>query len=96
MADNNKNKAQRGDSLYQIAAILKKVWTVLFAVVKIAAGAAATLILIGVVCMFVLMGVLGDYLEPGSGKLQSGRTFLCVLCEQRRQDRTFAEGSLQH
>ena len=63
MADNNKNKAQRGDSLYKIAAILKKVWTVLFAVVKIAAGAAATLILIGVVCMFVLMGVLGDYLE---------------------------------
>lgn len=40
-----------------------KVWAVLFAALKIAAGALATVIIIGGVCVGVFAGILGDYLE---------------------------------
>jgi len=43
--------------------VLYKIWRVVFAAAKIALGAAATVALIVAVCVFVLMGVLGDYLE---------------------------------
>ncbi len=43
--------------------VLYKIWQVLFTVIKIAAGAAATVALIVVVCMFAFMGSLGDYLQ---------------------------------
>jgi len=43
--------------------ILYRVWMVIFAAAKIAIGAACTVLLIGLVCCFVLMGILGDYLE---------------------------------
>ncbi len=40
-----------------------KIWQVLFTAFKIALGAAATVALIVVVCMFVFVGTLGDYLQ---------------------------------
>lgn len=40
-----------------------KIWLALFAVFKVAMGAAATVLLIVVVCGFVFVGILGDYLE---------------------------------
>ena len=43
--------------------ILHKVWMVFFTAGKVVAGAAITVALIGVVCFFVLVGVLADYLE---------------------------------
>ena len=38
-------------------------WRILFAGFKIALGAAATVLLVGVVCLFVFATTLGDYLE---------------------------------
>lgn len=43
--------------------LIYRVWRVLFAAFKIACGAAATVLLIGIVCCFVFVGVLGDYLQ---------------------------------
>lgn len=43
--------------------MLHKAWTVFFATFKVVAGALATVLLVGVVCCFVLVGVLADYLE---------------------------------
>ncbi|MBQ8797794.1 MAG: transglycosylase domain-containing protein [Oscillospiraceae bacterium] len=42
---------------------LHKVWMTIFTAAKVALGAAITVLLIGVVCCFVLVGVLADYLE---------------------------------
>ena len=42
---------------------LQRIWIILFSVFKIAAGAAVTVLLVGVVCGFVFMGVVGDYLQ---------------------------------
>lgn len=43
--------------------MLHKIWMMIFAVLKVAGGAIVTVLLIGVVCCFVLVGVLADYLE---------------------------------
>ena len=43
--------------------LLHKLWMVLFTAFKIAVGAASTALLIVVVCMFVFIGILGDYLQ---------------------------------
>ena len=43
--------------------MLYKLWLLAFTVAKIVAGAAATVALIVVVCMFVFVGTLGDYLQ---------------------------------
>ena len=43
--------------------ILYRAWRVAFAAFKIAAGAAATVLLIVVICGFVFAGTLGDYLQ---------------------------------
>ena len=40
-----------------------KIWMFIFAALKIFAGAAATVLLIGIVCGFVFVGILGDYLQ---------------------------------
>ncbi len=51
--------------------LLHRVWMVAFSAFKVAVGAAATVLLIGVVCAFVFVGILGDYLQedifPASG-----------------------------
>ena len=43
--------------------IAYKIWRVLFAVIKVAAGAAATVLLIVLVAGFVFAGMLGDFLQ---------------------------------
>lgn len=43
--------------------VLYRIWRVLFAAVKIAAGAAATVVLIAVIAGFVFAGMLGDFLQ---------------------------------
>ena len=46
-----------------IIKILYGIWIALFSAVKIAIGAAVTVLLIVLVCGFVFVGILGDYLE---------------------------------
>ena len=43
--------------------VLYKIWRVLFAIIKVAAGAAATVLLIVAVAGFVFAGMLGDFLQ---------------------------------
>ena len=43
--------------------LLYRAWMLVFTAAKIAIGAAATVLLIGVVCGFVFVGVLGDFLQ---------------------------------
>lgn len=43
--------------------VLAKIWQFVFAGIKIALGAVATVLLICVVCGFVFVGILGDYLQ---------------------------------
>lgn len=42
---------------------LRRTLSVATSVFKVAAGALITVVLIGVVCAFVFLGVLGDYLQ---------------------------------
>ena len=43
--------------------LLYRIWMILFSAFKVAVGAAVTVLLIGVVCAFVFVGILGDYLQ---------------------------------
>ena len=56
--------------------ILYKIWKVLYTILKVAAGAAATVVLIVGICAFVFVGLLGDYLQedilPQSGMDMEG------------------------
>ena len=65
MADHNKRKrdSQMLQTLKKVWKTLKKVWAVVMGFVKVAAGALATVLVICIVCAFVFVGVLGDYLE---------------------------------
>ena len=60
---NKKTSAGQNDSITNTLKILKKIWMVIFTTAKIAIGAVSTVLLIGVVCGFVFVGILGDYLE---------------------------------
>lgn len=62
MAENNKKNTHMWEP-QQVLLLLKKIWAVLFAMFKVAAGAAATVLLIGIVCGFVFVGMLADYLQ---------------------------------
>ena len=46
-----------------LLSLLYGIWRAAFAVAKIAIGAAATVLLIGVICGFVFVGTLGDFLQ---------------------------------
>lgn len=66
MAEENKrprkfaiNRLQMG----RIFGLLQKIWMVVFTAAKVAVGAVATVLLIGIVCGFVFVGILGDYLQ---------------------------------
>ena len=65
MKFNNKNSQEERQNWkpHWFLGIMYKIWLVVFAGIKIAVGAAATVLLIGFVCAFVFVGVLGDYLE---------------------------------
>jgi len=43
--------------------LVYRAWLLVFTAAKVAIGAAATVLLIGVVCGFVFVGVLGDFLQ---------------------------------
>ena len=67
--DNESNKRRRNQKPRQewnphwILKTLYGIWAVLFSVFKIALGAVATVLMIVLVCGFVFVGILGDYLE---------------------------------
>lgn len=67
MAKNKKNKKEQVERQQWNPPVwlnvLHKIWMVFFTVLKIGAGAVATVALIGVVCAFAFAGVLGQYLE---------------------------------
>ncbi len=58
-----KSKPQQEWNPHWILKLLYGLWSACLAVVKIALGAAATVVLIGVVCIFVFVGILGNYLQ---------------------------------
>ncbi len=61
---NRKNKPPRQDwKPHWSLNLLYRIWMVVFSALKVAAGAVATVLLIGVVCAFVFVGILGDYLQ---------------------------------
>ncbi len=43
--------------------VLHRIWTVAFSALKVVLGALVTVLLIGVVCGFIFVGILGDYLQ---------------------------------
>ena len=64
----SQNKKRKRFSIWErilenVLTTLSKVWKVLFALLKVTAGALATVLLICIVCGFVFMGIMGDYLE---------------------------------
>lgn len=68
MADETKKrkrrKAPRQDwKPHWSIALLYRIWMVVFTLFKIAAGAAATVLLVLVICVFVFVGTMGDYLQ---------------------------------
>ena len=59
-----KKKAERQEwKPHWFFRFLHQLWMLAFTAFKVAAGAAATVLLIVVVCMFVFVGILGDYLQ---------------------------------
>ncbi len=52
-----------GENVQRAFGTLHKIWLGVFAGLKVAAGALATVLLIVIVCGFVFVGQLGDYLE---------------------------------
>ena len=64
MAKDKKKDVQRQDwQPGRTVATLLKIWRVVFVTAKILLGAVSTVALVFIVCAFVLMGVLGDYVE---------------------------------
>ncbi len=59
---NKKNRLQDLD-IQQLLSRLYKIWLGVFAGLKVLAGALATVLLIVIVCAFIFVGQLGDYLE---------------------------------
>jgi len=79
MSESNKKEKKPGqwrETLLRVLSIAKKVWMVLFTTAKVALGAAATVLLICVVCGFAFMGVLGDYLQDDIVAQAAGRVDL--------------------
>lgn len=60
---NNNDEQRQNWKPHWSMQMLYKIWMVVFACIKVAIGAASTVVLILVVCGFVCAGVLADYLE---------------------------------
>ena len=58
-----RNKPRQAWNPHWILKLLYGAWSACLAVLKIAIGAAATVLLIGIVCAFVFIGILGTYLH---------------------------------
>ena len=63
MQENKKIKKKQNWDPHWVLKVLYRIWMFLFGAFKIAAGAAATVFLIVIVCGFAFMGVLGDFLQ---------------------------------
>ena len=62
--DKNRKKEPRQDwKPHWSITVLHQLWMVVFTAFKIAVGAAATVLMILVICGFVFAGILGDYLQ---------------------------------
>lgn len=61
--DKKKKKPRQEWNPHWILKLLYGLWAASWGVVKIAAGAVATVLLICVVCVFVFVGIMGGYLE---------------------------------
>ena len=62
--DKNRKKEPRQDwKPHWTITLLHQIWMVVFTAFKIAVGAAATVVMILVICGFVFAGILGDYLQ---------------------------------
>ena len=61
--NNKKRTARQSWKPHWLPNTIYKVWLAVFAVLKVALGAAATVLLVCVVCGFVFVGILGGYLE---------------------------------
>ena len=60
---NRKNKPRQEWNPHWLLKILYGLWATAVAAVKIALGAAATVLMICLVCLFVFVGILGNYLQ---------------------------------
>lgn len=62
--DRNKKKLPRQDwKLPWSVDTMQRVWKIALSVLKVVGGAFVTVLLIGIVCGFVFVGILGDYLQ---------------------------------
>ena len=61
--DNNKGRPRQQWNPHWSVKLLYGLWSALVAAVKIALGAVATVLLICIVCGFVFVGILGNYLQ---------------------------------
>ena len=60
---NRNHKPRQEWNPHWLLKLLYGIWSVAVGLVKIAAGAVATVALIGLVCVFVFIGILGNYLQ---------------------------------
>jgi len=58
-----KGKPRQDWKPHWLLELLYQLWMIVFSAAKIAAGAVATVLLICVICGFVFVGILGDYLQ---------------------------------
>ncbi len=65
MSEKRKNRDQNAQKWvpHWSLEFLYRVWRVAFAAIKIAAGAAATVLLVGIFCAFAFVGSLGEFLQ---------------------------------
>ncbi len=70
-----------------IVKLLYSIWMAAFGVLKIALGAAVTVVLIVLVCGFVFVGVLGDYLEEDV--LPDAADYEFNIADQEQTSRVF-------
>lgn len=62
--DQSKKKLPRQEWKFpMVLETIRRVWKIALSVLKIVGGAVTTVLLIGVVCGFVFVGILGDYLQ---------------------------------
>ena len=60
---NRKNKPKQEWNPHWLLKLLYGLWSAAIGLVKIAAGAVATVVMIALVCAFVFVGILGNYLQ---------------------------------
>ena len=104
---NNKKEVRQAWKPHWTSGAARKLFAGLFSVIKIAAGALATVLLICVVCGFVFLGVLGVYLQDdiipnselgfvsGGNEEYSaaGRKIFDAVCAMNKQNCTEGEAN---